>query len=129
MNLGLLTTPQKVSGGAMLVVALGAVLPWVSVLGISKVGIEGDGIITLIAAIAGLVVLTVSTGVVGAPRKPRRFSHVALLALAALVTLVAVVDMNGFAAIGLYLTLFGGIAWLVGAVWQLTLSKQSNPVN
>jgi hypothetical protein len=40
------------------------------------------------------------------------------------VALVALLDMNGAAAIGLYLTLFGGIGWLVGAVWELNTAKQ-----
>jgi hypothetical protein len=31
--------------------------------------------------------------------------------------------MNGAAAIGLYLTLLAGIAWVVGASWQLAVSK------
>jgi hypothetical protein len=34
--------------------------------------------------------------------------------------LAVLIDMNGAAAIGLYLTLFAGIAWLVGAIWQLS---------
>jgi hypothetical protein len=34
--------------------------------------------------------------------------------------LAVLIDMNGAVAIGLYLTLFAGIAWLVGAIWQLS---------
>jgi hypothetical protein len=33
--------------------------------------------------------------------------------------LIGLLDMNGFAAIGLYLTLLGGLAWVGGAIWQL----------
>ena len=39
--------------------------------------------------------------------------------------LIGLVDMNGAAAIGLYLTLFGGIAWVVGAVWELKDARQA----
>jgi hypothetical protein len=35
-------------------------------------------------------------------------------------------DMNGVAAIGLYLTLLGGITWVVGAAWQLSLTNQAH---
>ena len=125
MNFGRLTVPQRVSGIAILVVALGAFLPWVSVLGISVNGIEGDGIITLVLAIAGGATLAATTGLVGPERTQGRITQIALIVLAAIVTLIGIVDMNGAAAIGLYLTLFGGIAWVVGASWQLKLSKDT----
>ena len=48
-----------------------------------------------------------------------------MLVLAVLTALIGLLDMNGAAAIGLYLTLFAGIAWVVGAAWQLSLSKQT----
>ena len=124
MKLGRLTVPQRISGVAILVVALGAFLPWASIFGISKIGIEGDGVITLVLSVAGAVILAATTGVVGSERPSGRKSSIALLVLATLVALVGLVDMNGVAAIGLYLTLFGGIAWVVGAVWQLALPKQ-----
>jgi hypothetical protein len=124
MNLGRLTTPQRVSGVSILVVVLGAFLPWVSLFGISKLGIEGDGIITLLLAIAGAIVLAATTGLIGSERTAGRKSSIALLVLAILTALIALVDMNGAAAMGLYLTLFGGIAWVVGAIWQLTLPTQ-----
>ena len=128
MNLGKLTMPQRISGVAILVVALAAFLPWVSLFGISAIGIEGDGVITLILAIAGGVLLTMTAGLIGRPRTGKAF-QIALVALAGLVALVGLIDMNGAAAIGLYLTLFGGIAWVVGAAWQLnlTLKQSSSP--
>ena len=43
---------------------------------------------------------------------------------AVLVSLIGLFDMNGAAAIGLYLTLFGGIAWVVGSVLELKDAKQ-----
>jgi hypothetical protein len=124
MNFGRLTPPQRVTGVAMLVVVLAAFLPWVSIFGISATGIEGDGVITLVLGLTGAVILAITTGLVGAPRIPGRASQIALLVLAVLVALIALLDMNGAAAIGLYLTLLGGIAWVVGAVWQLSLTKQ-----
>jgi hypothetical protein len=104
-------------------VALAAFLPWVSIFGISALGIEGDGVITLVLAIAGGVVLALTTGLVGPEKTPGRVSQIGLLVAAALVALVGLIDMNGAAAIGLYLTLFGGIAWVVGAAWQLGIAR------
>jgi hypothetical protein len=122
---GRLTAPQRVSGVAMLVVVLAAFLPWVSIFGIGVIGIKGDGRITLVLAVAGAVILAITAGLVGSRRTPGRVSQIALLVLAVLAALVALVDMNGAAAMGLYLTLLGGIAWVVGAVWQLSLTKQA----
>src|SRR5262245_21128968 len=127
MNFGRLTVPQRVSGVAMLVVALAAFLPWVSLFGLSAIGIEGDGVLTLVLALAGAVLLAVSTGLFGSPRTPGRVSQIVLLVLAVLAALIGLMDMNGAAAIGLYLTLLGGIAWVVGAAWQLSLTKQAQP--
>jgi hypothetical protein len=90
MHFARLTNPQKISVISMLVVAVGAFLPWVSLLGINAYGIQGDGAITLILAVAGIVLLGLN-------------------------------DTTNFAAIGIYLTLLGGIAWIVGAGWQLGL--------
>lgn len=105
----------------MLVVVLGAFLPWVSIFGISVIGVEGDGVITLVLAVIGLVLLALTSGLVGQPKVPGKASQITLLVLAILVALVGIIDMNGAAAIGLYLTMFAGLAWVVGAVWQLSL--------
>ena len=51
MNIGRLTTPQRISAVAILVTAIASFLPWVSFLGFGKLGIEGDGVMTLIFAI------------------------------------------------------------------------------
>lgn len=126
MNLGLLTTPQRISAVAILVTAIASFLPWVSFLGISKLGIDGDGVITLLFAIAGAIVLVVTTGLFGKPRRPGKASQIAMLVLAVLTALIGLLDMNGAAAMGLYLTLFAGVAWVVGAAWQLNLAKQAN---
>jgi VIT1/CCC1 family predicted Fe2+/Mn2+ transporter len=119
-----LAPPQKLVAIAMGVVLVSAFLPWVSVFGLTRSGIAGDGVITLVLAIAGLVVLAFSTGVVGEQRSPGRASRVSLLGLGVLVALVGAVDMNGAAAIGLYLTFLAGVAWIVGAVWEMNRAKQ-----
>lgn len=126
MNVGRLTTPQRISAVAILVIAIASFLPWVSLLGFGKLGIEGDGVMTLIFAIVGAVVLGVTTGLIGKPRSPGKASQIAMLVLAVLTALIGLLDMNGAAAIGLYLTLFAGVAWVVGASWQLSLSRQAN---
>ena len=46
-----------------------------------------------------------------------------VIAVVGVVALIGLLDMNGAAAIGLYLTLFGGVAWVVGAAWQLSAAK------
>jgi hypothetical protein len=108
-----LSQGQKLAAISMLVVAVAAFLPWVSLFGLSKSGIEGDGAITLVCALVGLVVLWLRA------RLPRRLVVGVLLTGAAITTLVGVVDMNSAAAMGLYLTLFGGIAWLAGVIWDI----------
>jgi hypothetical protein len=125
MDISRLTTPQRISAVAILVVALAAFLPWVSIFGVSVRGIEGDGVITLALAAAGGIVLALTTGLFGKQKMPGKKSQIALLILAILVTLIGVMATSGAAAIGLYLTLFGGIAWVVGAAWQLSISKQN----
>jgi hypothetical protein len=125
MNMSRLTTPQRISAISILVVALAAFLPWVSIFGISAIGVEGDGVITLALAAAGGIVLALTTGLFGKQKVPGKKSQISLLVLATLVALIGLLDMNGAAAIGLYLTLFGGVAWVVGAAWQLSVSKQN----
>lgn len=106
-------------------VALAAFLPWASLFGLSVSGMDGDGVITLILAVVGGIILALTSGLTGKEPTAGRWPQITLVVLAALVALVALIDMSGFAAIGLYLTLLAGIAWVVGAVWQLSLSKQT----
>lgn len=119
MDLSRFSTPQRVSGIAVVVVALAAFLPWVSVFGFSVSGIRGDGMITLVLALLGAALLATRTGLLDQVKIPSRAGLIASLVLAGLVTLIGLLDMNGAAAIGLYLTLFGGIAWVVGAALEL----------
>jgi hypothetical protein len=129
MDLKRLTVPQRLSLGAAGVVFIAAFLPWVSIFSVSKLGIEGDGVITLILSLAGAAVLLLTSGVFGSAEKtPGKAVNITLIVLAALVTLIALVDMNGFAAIGLYLTMFGGLAWLAGAIWHMAVVAKSAPV-
>jgi O-antigen/teichoic acid export membrane protein len=125
MNFARLTTPQKISAIAMLVVAVGAFLPWASLLGINAYGIQGDGVITLILAVAGMVLLALTSALVKPDRTQNKVSGIACLVLAVLVTLIGLNDTTNFAAIGIYLTLLGGIAWIVGAGWQIALRTKS----
>jgi hypothetical protein len=127
MDLSRFSTPQRVSGIAIVVVALAAFLPWVSIFGIGVSGIRGDGVLTLILAILGAVALAVRVGLLPQVKVPARASLMASLVFAGLVTLIGLLDMNGAAAIGLYLTLFGGIAWVVGAVLELKDAKEGTP--
>ncbi|GAB3013980.1 hypothetical protein GCM10011376_08700 [Nocardioides flavus (ex Wang et al. 2016)] len=124
MDLSRFSTAQRVSGISILVVALAAFLPWISCLGVAVLGIHVDGVYTLLLALAGAVSLATRTGTLDLVEVPERVGLIASVVLAALVTLIAVVDLNGAAAIGLSLTLLGGIAWLVGAVWELRTAGQ-----
>jgi hypothetical protein len=123
MDLTRFSTPQRVSGIAIIVVALAAFLPWVSIFGISISGIRGDGVITLILSLLGAALLATRTGILDQVKIPEKAGLITSTVLAVLVSLVGLLDMNGAAAIGLYLTLFGGIAWVVGAVWEFKDSK------
>ena len=124
MDLSRFSTPQRISGIAVIVVALAAFLPWVSIFGIGVSGINGDGVITLVLALLGAASLATRTGLLDQVKVPEKAGRIASLVFAALVTLIGLMDMNGAAAIGLYLTLLAGIAWVVGAVLELRDDKQ-----
>lgn len=127
MKLERLSTPQRISAVSILVVFVAAFLPWVSIMGFGALGIEGDGVITLAMAAMGAGVLSVSSGLFGDSREAGRGSRIVLLVLGGLVALIGLLDMNGAAAIGLYLTLIAGVAWVVGAAWEISLAKQAPP--
>lgn len=106
------TTAEKAVAIAAIGVVLGAFLPWVSIFGISVAGIKKDGAITLAIAVVGLVVFAAHR----LARRPSRKSMLVVeIAGGALVALIAVIDLNGLAAGGLYLTLLSGIGWAVAA--------------
>lgn len=116
MHLEQLTKPQRVAAACMLVVALAAFLPWVSIFGIGVVGIKGDGQITLVCAVVGLGL--VALGSRHADQKQGRAIRIPAYVAAGIAALVGFGDMNGAAAIGLYLTLFGSVAWIGALVWD-----------
>lgn len=107
------SSPARITTAiSMAVVALGAFLPWASFLGYSVSGIEGDGVLTLGAAVIGLAILFF------APPRTRKAQLWISGGLAAAVALVALNDMTNFAAIGIYLTLLGGLVWLGAVIWD-----------
>jgi len=126
MNFKKLSPQQMISGGAAAVVLIAAFLPWVSLWGMNAYGIEGDGVITLVLSIAALVILALSTELLGAPKIPTKVGNIIVLVAGGLISLVGLIDMNRAAAIGLFLTLLGGLAMVGGAVWQLILSNQAS---
>ena len=121
-----LSQPQKLAGASMIVVAISAFLPWVSIFGISASGIEGDGVITLVCALIGLAVLALSSHALGA-----RIGRTPMLIVSgitgAITALVGLIDMNGAAAVGLYLTMFAGITWVVAVVWDVRSGALPSP--
>ena len=113
-----LSQPQKLAGVSMIVVAISAFLPWVSIFGISASGIEGDGAITLVCALIGLAVLALGSDALGG-RLGRKAMLIVSGITGGITALVGLIDMNGAAAIGLYLTMFAGIAWVVAVIWDV----------
>lgn len=93
-------TSEKIvyAGGALS--AIGAFLPWATLLGYSVSGIDGDGVISLVLGIAAI-------GVVYA-RDWDRTTNIALAVMGALIALVALSAMTSFAGSGIYVTILGG---------------------
>jgi hypothetical protein len=112
-------TWTKVCAGAAAVTLIAAFLPWVSVFGISVSGIHADGQVTsVVAAIGGLALLG---------RRWLRTTLIVQSLAAAIIAIVGIADMNSFAAMGLYLTFFAGIAWILGAVLGWRARRQPTP--
>src|SRR5690625_7304455 len=101
MKINALTLQQKIAAGAMAVVLIAAFLPWVSVYGMSVIGVEGDGVITLILALLGLAALALGTDVFMAPKIPAKVTSIMLIVLGALVSVTGMGNINGHAGIGL----------------------------
>ena len=125
-------------GGAALA-AIGSFLPWATVSGgfvdISKNGMDGDGVITLVGALVfgGLAVWSL----MGSWSKGRM---IGALVVAVLVTLIAVIDIADVASrfsdidtealgldvsigIGLWIVLLGGLAGVAGCTMALVAAK------
>lgn len=122
MNLSVLNIQQRISAVAILVVFFSAFLPWASVWNHNILGVQGDGIITLILAVIGAGVFLLGNDFLFPVMMPRKIADITLVVLSgltALIGLIATVNIGGFASIGVYFTLFAAIAWTVGAVWHL----------
>lgn len=94
-------------GGAAVTIA-GAFLPWYTVLGASVLGIEGDGLLTLIlgVAAAGLVWYLDTL-------KYRLYVGVGL---GALVLLIGLYHLTNFSGAGVYITILGGLVFVGSGV-------------
>lgn len=120
VNFSAIPVQLRVILGAAALTAVAAFLPWASAFGISVSGIRGDGVITLLLAVGG-------GGLILANRTGRVTSAVLEGLLGAVVLVVALYHVNDpFAAIGIYLTLLGGLVW-VGALAWWWFSPQTQP--
>lgn len=106
-----------------IVVVIGAFLPWASLFGVTVYGIEGDGVISLVCALIGLAVIAGNAS----GKLPRKLYLVVSGVTAGVSALVGLMDMTGVAAMGLYLTMFAGFAWIAGLVWEVRLGRVSAP--
>jgi len=126
------------AGAAVAIV--GAFLPWATVdifdETLSKAGTDGDGVITLVLAGAAAVL-----GAIGLGAGRKRWQPITAVVLAALVVGVAVLDMADIKSkfgddagvfdievnigIGLWLTLAGGIAAVVGGLMLLSKTPKT----
>jgi hypothetical protein len=125
-----ITPAQLLSGFSMLLVAVAAFMPWVSArneyfdVEVHVSGMEGDGAITLILACVGLLLLVLAIKPWVPPRTSPIWADAVTLIPAVLVIVTGLVDWSEFAGIGLVVTIGGGIAWLVGAFWQLVAGER-----
>lgn len=92
------------AGAATAVV--GAFLPWYTLLGVSVIGIEGDGILTLVLGVAAAGSVWYLADL--------RARAIASMAFGGLIALMAVFHLSTISDTGVYLTLLGGVG-LVGA--------------
>ena len=128
-----LNTTQKIGALGGILTAVGSLLPWVTVsalgiLSVSKLGVEGDGIFTLILGIIVLLGIFVF-------KKPA-FEKFGLIILGIIITILSayyittisgeVAKLLGVAgagglisagpSIGLYVTLIGGVLTLISGI-------------
>ena len=120
MNVSDLPIQHKVILAAAGVTTLAAFLPWASAFGISVSGIRGDGILTLIFAVIGALVIL-------ARRVGRRGFAISQLILGGLVLYLGIWHtFDDFAAIGIYLTLLAGFAWIGALAWWWLDTKEGD---
>jgi hypothetical protein len=103
-----LTMLEKLMLAAAGCTVIAAFLPWVSFLGVTASGINGDGRLTLGLAIVGGAGLVLGRG-----------GWIMQLAVGGSIAAIALYDTNNagsLAAVGLYATLASGVAWMVGSL-------------
>ena len=98
-----LRTDQKIALGGAIIAAVGSVLPWATILGTSIGGLQGDGTITLLLAIVAAGIALIEPDVV------EKWNSAIVGVCGVLIVLIGVIDLTGAAAIGLFLTIVGGL--------------------
>jgi hypothetical protein len=116
MRLSELPGWKKATGILIVIVFISSFLPWVSVFGISVSGISADGKITMIFSLIAAGVLASSLGLTGSAQASETVTKVVCGLCGLVAFLVGLADMNRFAAIGLWLTMLAGLAWIAVAV-------------
>lgn len=136
MNLSQLSIQQRISAVAILVIFISAFLPWASVWDYTLLGVEGDGIITLVLAVAGAVVFLIGSDLLFPAKMNRKAADITLVVLSGLTVLISIfvtANIGSFASIGVYFTLIAGVGWAVCAIWHLmamlnaTKAQQAGP--
>ncbi|WP_154019008.1 hypothetical protein [Halococcus agarilyticus] len=96
-------TDQKIALAGAVVAGFGSVLPWATVLGTNVSGLQGDGILTLILAGIAAVVTVMEPDAIG------KWNNGLVGGCGVLVVMIGLLALNSAAAIGLYLTIIGGL--------------------
>ncbi len=123
LDLSRLQPPHKLAAGSMIAVAIAVFLPWVSLAGISVGGLRGDGKITFVCATAGLAAIANGTRLRGAPRLTRQQYFMISGIAAGLSVYTGLQHLTSYSGIGVYLTLFGGLAWAAALLWEHNAEK------
>ena len=119
------TPPQRMAAVSIIVIVVGAFLPWASFLGFNVSGISGDGRLTLAMALIGAALFAFGTRLMGLPKVPRRGYLIPSVICAVIVALVALADLSNISAIGIYLTLLAGLTWIAAVVWDWRSSRSA----
>lgn len=101
------TEPKVAMGGAGVAI-VGSFLPWASILGQSVLGIDGDGILTLLIGI-GVLALVYT-------QEWKEKAIYGTIAGGALITVIPLFTLSSISAFGVYVTLLGGIAVLIAGI-------------
>jgi len=117
---------EKTITVAAVVGIVGAFLPWASVFGVSVVGIEGDGQITLAVCLISLALTAWRTRRTRARPGRVRF-YVPQVVLGAVVLFVGLADWTRFASVGIYLTTAAGAAIVGAALHGLAQPASAGP--